>query len=289
MRKVAEPIVFTGLSILVLTSAFGFRFGDAGAASGGSGGDALVSIEASSASIGEMVEDWETPPEIVAQTAPPPPPPPQAAPQEMAALETPSMPETALPDAVALPSMPERPDLSREVMVPDAPPPSPEPQSDMAGSPRPPERPERPSEPRLTEKTQPSRTAPASAASQAQTSAGTGGSVTAGTTARSSASTLSNAQAQSLKAGWGASIRARIERRKRYPRAAGRAEGVVKVNLTVTRDGRLAALSLAGSSGNAALDKAALDAVKSAGRFPAAPKELTDGTYSFSLPMNFSR
>jgi protein TonB len=59
--------------------------------------------------------------------------------------------------------------------------------------------------------------------------------------------------------------------------AADGASGTVTVRLTVTRSGALADLSIAASSGNAALDEAALKAVRAAGRFPAAPEGLSQG------------
>lgn len=92
-----------------------------------------------------------------------------------------------------------------------------------------------------------------------------------------------------MMANWGGEIRSRIERRKSYPRAAGGAAGTVQVAIRVGADGRLQALGLAQSSGNAALDQAALDAVQRAGRFPAAPAGLGGEARSFTLPMAFGR
>ena len=103
------------------------------------------------------------------------------------------------------------------------------------------------------------------------------------------APSLSQSRINDLTASWGASIRARIEKRKRYPMAADGASGTVTVRLTVTRSGALADLSIAASSGNAALDEAALKAVRAAGRFPAAPEGLSQGSTSFTLPMRFAR
>ena len=88
---------------------------------------------------------------------------------------------------------------------------------------------------------------------------------------------------------WGGAIRARIERNKRYPRSAGGASGVATVQLTITRSGQLAALSLQGSSGNPLLDQAALEAVRAVGRFPAAPAAITAPSMNFNLRINFSR
>jgi protein TonB len=97
----------------------------------------------------------------------------------------------------------------------------------------------------------------------------------------------SSARLDEAKSGWGAKIRARIERRKDYPAAADGASGKVTLALVVGRDGRLVGVDIAASSGNAALDHAALKAVERAGRFPAAPRALTEARYSFALSVSF--
>ncbi|MFP4327088.1 MAG: energy transducer TonB, partial [Paracoccaceae bacterium] len=124
-------------------------------------------------------------------------------------------------------------------------------------------------------------------ASPAQSARGEGEAGAAGSGRRAETATLSQSQRQSLTARWGGQVRAAIERRKRYPGNARGASGTVVIRITVGRDGSLRDLALARSSGSAALDDAALRAVKSARRFPPAPEGLTDPTYSFNLPMNF--
>ncbi|WP_096784382.1 energy transducer TonB [Rhodobacter sp. CZR27] len=96
----------------------------------------------------------------------------------------------------------------------------------------------------------------------------------------------SKGEVDNLKARWGAEIRKRIQRRTRS--AQGMA-GEVVVRLTVAQGGSLGAASVARSSGNARLDQLALRAVTSAGRFPSAPTALTDPSYTFTLPITFSR
>lgn len=95
--------------------------------------------------------------------------------------------------------------------------------------------------------------------------------------------TASPAQIQSAMASWGGQIQAQIARARPNVRATGRA--VVRLSLTPT--GQLAGLGLAQSSGNAEVDQAALNAVQRAGRFPAAPAALTEGSYTFSIPLAF--
>ncbi|MES2664460.1 MAG: energy transducer TonB [Pseudomonadota bacterium] len=99
----------------------------------------------------------------------------------------------------------------------------------------------------------------------------------------------SKGQIRSATAKWGAAIRKKIERRKAYPKSAGRATGTATVRLSVARNGALAGVSLVGSSGNPVLDDAAVAAVRKAGSFAAAPAELTRAQYSFTLPISFSR
>ncbi len=121
-----------------------------------------------------------------------------------------------------------------------------------------------------------------------QVAAGTGDGAAAGSSGKAQAPTLSQGQTADLTASWGASIRARIEKRKRYPRGADGASGTVTVRLSISRAGSLIALSIAESSGHPALDDAAIQAVRAAGRFAAAPDGLPQDSYSFTLPMRFA-
>lgn len=106
--------------------------------------------------------------------------------------------------------------------------------------------------------------------------------------AKPAADLAARAGDDNLQAGWGAAIRKKIERRKAYPKAAAGAAGRVILRMTVAQNGRLLALVLAGTSGNAALDRAAVAAVERAGRLPAAPKGLQLDQHVFTLPMDFS-
>jgi protein TonB len=89
-------------------------------------------------------------------------------------------------------------------------------------------------------------------------------------------------------ASWGAEIRARVEARKETP-ASLRASGRPVVRITVTRGGALESVTVIRSSRVAALDAAALRAVRRAGRFPAAPARLDRARASFDLPISFTR
>lgn len=181
--------------------------------------------------------------------------------------------EVPRPDPVDLAALPQ--------IDTDVPPP---PESVLAPktSVRPPERPQ-PPKPEAKRAEKPSQQD--SAPRQAQKSAGSGGSSQAGTATRSAAKSISRGQEQRLVSAWGAQVRARIESRKRHPGGRG---GRVIIALTVTPGGQVTAAGIARSSGNPRLDRAALQAVRSASRMPGAPAGLNDGSYSFSLPMDFN-
>ncbi|WP_146587520.1 TonB family protein [Puniceibacterium confluentis] len=97
----------------------------------------------------------------------------------------------------------------------------------------------------------------------------------------------SQSQLRSAQAQWGGAIRQSVARAQRYPRGTT-ARGVVTLRISVSPSGRLTGASITGSSGTAALDRAALAAARTA-RLPRAPKELTGASYSFNLPLQFAR
>jgi protein TonB len=107
----------------------------------------------------------------------------------------------------------------------------------------------------------------------------------AANSAPQTAPAASAGEAKALKADWGAKVRTRINRKVALP--ADSAPGTVKVRLEIAPTGALLALGIAQSSGQPALDAAALKAVKSAAPFARAPKGLTEASYSFSLPITF--
>lgn len=108
------------------------------------------------------------------------------------------------------------------------------------------------------------------------------------TATRSDGVKTSTADTGALKKRWGSAIRKRIEARKSYPAAANGAKGSVTLRLTISRAGALQGVSVAKSSGNAALDQAAVKAAKSVKSYPAAPKGMAEPSYSFTLPMTYS-
>ncbi|MCU0815176.1 MAG: TonB family protein [Cypionkella sp.] len=276
--------------------AFALHPGPAGAVASGDGGAALVSLEAAPASISSMVAAWDRPPEM-AQEAPAPPPAPTLETSVPARPILPTASPTSAPALLILPTLlpPSEAEATpqRQAEAPEAPsepPPStrPKPRPDPVA-----QRPAQTAPQRERAPEQPARrdaqAAAPSTGQAAQRAAGAGGGARAGQGGSSEAGTLSKAAIIDLRAEWGAKIRARIESRKRYPAGAGRATGTVTLRLTISRAGALTGVSVAGPSGHAALDEAALRAVRAAGKFPAAPAGLAEASYSFTLPMTFSR
>ncbi|SIS50185.1 TonB family protein [Phaeovulum vinaykumarii] len=285
-RRTAEIVAFTALALALHGAAFGVvpRPDPAGVTAAGSGGQEVISLEAVPASVQARIDFLDRPRLPAPQMTLPDSPPRIEVPLRLPA-PTLTLPATApvidLPRIAPLPVPPA--DLS------PAPPQETQPVADLPPEARiaPPEKPARPD--RRAERPRPA-PAPATAPQQAQRAAGAGGGAAAGTAGpAASRATLSPAQQAELRASWGAAIRARIEHRKSYPAAAGRAAGVVTLRLTVARSGALAGAHVARSSGHAALDAAALAAVRRAGHFPAAPRGLSAPQYTFSLGVRFAR
>lgn len=294
MKRLAEFVIFVALAVAVHLALLTLRASEAGIASSGEGGEALMSLQASTASIAEMVETWEKPPET---------PSPRTAPKLVQPRpDTPDLPQQTTPDAPVAPALPRVAGLAlpRPETLPDAqataPPPPPDvpdevqPEQPEIADIRPQSRPQRPKQPPRKTPTEPAaKESRASAASAAQRAAGQGGGQQAGLANSQATATLSKGQRQSLMSQWGAQIRSRIERRKSYPRAARGASGIVRIRLSVSSGGTLQGASIVSSSGNAHIDQAALRAVQSARRFPAAPKGLSNASYSFTVPISFDR
>lgn len=251
----------------------------AGAAGAGNGGEDLLTLEAAPTTYVEMVALFDAPVVPAAQMTLP------ADPPKI------NLPRVELPDLVMLPPDPPKVEIPPEPEPEVKPEPEPEPEPVAQPEPTPEPKPKPKVEtPRKAEPAPQGKPAAQASSGQAGArAAGAGGGVVAGQGGSASAATLSSGREKDLRAQWGASIRARIERRKTYPSAAGRAAGSVTVRLTVTQAGTLAGVALAKSSGNAALDEAALQAVQRAGKFPGAPKGLNQASYSFTLSMKFAR
>lgn len=286
MKRTAEVTLFAGLAALIHVSLFASA-PESGVQSSGAGGEAMVSIEAASATVAEMVETWERPPPRPQMENP-------ELEQPLTPPDAPQMPEFELADAprasvlVAL----KEPEAAEVVEIdqstpPPPPPPEPEPEPEPEPKPEPKPRPKpapKPVETPPTAQTS-NQTSPGRAAQRA---AGSGGGAQAGAAGGASTATISAGQRAKLQSIWGAKIRSRIERRKRYPSGA-RGSGRVVLRITVAASGALVNYRVAKSSGIAAFDQAALKAVARAGKFPKAPKGYDAAQLTFNLPMNFAK
>lgn len=279
MRRAVEFGLAAAVAVGLHVAGFAALGGQApaGVEAAGAGGDALIMLAASDGSVAALIAKWERPPELdlpaILQPRP---------------VEAEPVPDIADAAPISPPVQPDLPVLPKAEALPAVaaapPPPGPKPKPDPAPDTEREPDPQKDSE---TLTARPKAAEPESAPMAAQVAAGDGGTVAAGKAGTAQAATASGAAAANLKAEWGADIRARIERRKSYPRDGHGATGTVKLRLVVSADGRLVAVGVAVSSGSDALDQAALRAVQKAGRLPKAPKGLGQGEVSFTLPVSF--
>jgi protein TonB len=93
----------------------------------------------------------------------------------------------------------------------------------------------------------------------------------------------------SVQVSWQRALLSHLNRFKRYPEAARvrGIQGVVKVEFTVDREGRIVASHVAQSSGSSALDAEALATLRRADPLPAPPIKAVDATLYLVLPIHF--
>lgn len=84
-------------------------------------------------------------------------------------------------------------------------------------------------------------------------------------------------------------IQAKVTRAAKYPSKARGDAGEALVSFTVGAGGKVMQVALARSSGNAALDKAALAAVDRAAPFPPIPEDAGRSSWSFTVPVYFKK
>ncbi|CAM5301722.1 protein TonB [Aquamicrobium terrae] len=87
---------------------------------------------------------------------------------------------------------------------------------------------------------------------------------------------------------WQARVNAHLNRYKRFPTGA-RAGGIAMVQFTINPTGAVTGASLVQSSGNAALDTAAVALVQRASPIPAPPPEIAKASMRLTVPIQFSR
>ena len=110
----------------------------------------------------------------------------------------------------------------------------------------------------------------------------------ASTSAKAVAPSKPAAEPSGARDAWGSAIRVSLARHHRVPDAALRQglSGRVVLRITVAPDGGIAAHGIRSSSGHALLDKAALAALRRAGRLPAAPSGVS-APMTFDVPLTF--
>lgn len=84
-------------------------------------------------------------------------------------------------------------------------------------------------------------------------------------------------------------VQAKVTRSAKYPSKARGENGEALVSFTVNAGGSVVKVALARSSGNAALDTAALAAVDRAAPFPPIPEAAGRSTWSFTVPLYFKK
>lgn len=261
--KVWAEITFCGALALGLHAAIAGAFARAPGAAGGEGasGEGSITLTAITGNLSAEIARWDSPPQT-----------------------HPVMARLSPPDGSTQPS-PEVSKASGEVSRPTPPLLTPMPALEAVVS-----APESPPAPPELEATPPPAAPPANPSPRAAEVArgvGLDGS-TGGKNASPAPAALSDEAGRALLAAWGAEIRQRIEARKRAPSGFS-GSGKVTVRISVGRDGRLAEASILRSSGSGALDRAALNTVRRAGRLPAAPKDLARNSATFDLPIAFNR
>jgi protein TonB len=297
MMRPLEALVFLSLATGLHMGLWSVAPQNLGATAEGGGDAAAVTLAVAMPAQAALARAWQEPPDRAeATTAPPPPAPDTATPPKATADARPALPpvpeltpilpatlprsEPAPPRAIVAPA----PQTAQPAPMGEPPPQMPRPQARPSTPPRPdramPDHAEAPPQadrsPPAPPEPEPKPKARAQPAQPAQAARGGG----------DKAQSAQNAASDRLQAQWGAQIQRKVHRRLIYPRGA-QGNGTARVALTVDRAGRLTGLKLVRSSGTAAFDDAALNAVRRAGRFPAAPAELTRASYSFTLSLAF--
>jgi protein TonB len=88
---------------------------------------------------------------------------------------------------------------------------------------------------------------------------------------------------------WRQKISGQLRAHLHFPRQACGKGGEAKVGFVIDRTGKLTSSKLLSSSGVRVLDEAALEIVKSAQPFPAAPSEVAERDLRFTVPLVFKQ
>jgi protein TonB len=80
-----------------------------------------------------------------------------------------------------------------------------------------------------------------------------------------------------------------LRRALRFPKGAGSARGEVQVTFVVSSSGAASQIAISQSSGHAVLDKEAIATVKRAAPFPPIPEAAGRNSWTFTMPLAFTR
>lgn len=86
---------------------------------------------------------------------------------------------------------------------------------------------------------------------------------------------------------WRGRLVAHLNRHKRHP--GGGARGAASISFTINRSGSVTGVRLTRSSGNAALDRAAVALARRASPVPAPPSSVPGGSVTVNVPIRFTR
>lgn len=301
--RLIEGIIFVSVAAGVHVGIWAASPQPGSAPLGGDGGKATISLEPASANVVEMVSTWQRAPGLMQQITPVALPVPQIEAPAQHAVLTP-VPKPVLPQRPALPEQGSLPQVAPPPQPPSPPstalakPATPQPPADprpMARGDTPPQAPQpvQPTEPERfdtprADTVPPAPRPPSQAQPKAQASGQPVPKAPKGNSAQGQSQTVARggADTSALQAQWGARIQRKVHRNLVYPRGVSES-GTARVALTIDQSGRLRELRLVRSSGVAALDAAALEAVRRAGRFPKAPDALDQISYDFTLGLNF--
>ena len=272
MMRIGEAAFFITLAAGAHLGLWALAPETSGATSAGGSGDDTITLSAATAAQAAMIEAWQRPPEITpapqplsntptaSDTAP------LVLPQAASQIQRPVFQATAMP----APQPPALPELDSE-----PPPPVTKPKDIAEVRPNP-----RPLQ-------QQSGAAEASESHQRQRAEGSGQAETRGPEGDTTLASQTAARSNALRAAWGSAIYAQVRKNMRFPRGIDQG-GTARLALRIASNGKLTDLRLTRSSGNAALDKAAMRAVSQAGRFARAPEGLPGAEHAFSLSLTFA-
>lgn len=273
MARLLEPLAWLALAVMVhlLLAAVVIRpSGETGERA--TSGPLVMGSDQTAA----LIAAWEAPP--------------AAAPEPAAMAPAPELaaPLPKMPAPTPQPRM--RPVLSHQLTLPDA---APRIASALLlrQSARPEARPARRAAPvvRRDEPAAPAARQPAPKAAPQGNGAPSKASPPSGQSGGGQARPANNVNTAALMGEWAAQISGCIGRNARAPAGGGRGGGRVLLNLQIGRNGVIQGVGIAASSGNPALDQAAVDGARRAGRCPAAPRGLDQPGFSFQLPVNPAR